>query len=194
MDRLKRLDLSWNKLTGLKPRVFLETESLEVLLLGHNHFKTIDLLELNYMKNLTILDLSFNHLEFLTGMLILPNLKQLFLNNNRLDEIVPNVLSHISKIELINVSYNYLTSIRENMFSGLSRLEVLFLNSNRLHWVCESAFLYCNRLKFISLASNRLIHIPANVFIGPMLGDPNENERSDGIECFFFSFRDFSYF
>lgn len=172
--------MSWNKLVSIKPRVFLETESLEILLLGHNHFKSFDLLELNYMKNLTFLDLSFNHLDSFAGTLILPNLKQLYLNDNRLDEIVPRVLSHITKIELINLSHNYLTSIRENMFSGLSRLEVVFLNSNRIHWVCESAFLYCNRLKMISLASNRLIFIPANVFISPMLGDPNESERSDG--------------
>ncbi|CAF3176449.1 unnamed protein product [Rotaria sp. Silwood2] len=113
---LESMSLTYANLTNISPIIFNRSLSLsspilysiKTLNLSFNSIRIINKNFSYYFPSLEILDLSYNHLIIIrkkTFMNLL-YLKELYLNNNYLKEILPNIFPHQS-LNLINLNKNY---------------------------------------------------------------------------------------
>jgi hypothetical protein len=112
---LKVLDLSTCNLSNIPPNTFRELPKLEALYLSYNKLKVLP--QLQSVKRLNILDLSYNYLTYLNS----------------------EVLSASPKLSHLNLSYNELSTLNTTVTSKLAKV------SNREDlkgnpWVCDCAF------------------------------------------------------
>ncbi|MBA0752603.1 hypothetical protein Gogos_001424 [Gossypium gossypioides] len=116
MNKLEILDLSNNKLLGNNILPYLaEFASLKTLLLDNCGLQgSIDISELNSLKNLKELHLSGNQIE---------SLGSLFQNKRQL---------RLAKLEVLDLSFNYLNNSIFSSLAALPHLKSLNLESNHL--------------------------------------------------------------
>lgn len=114
--------------------------------------------EIQYFKELTYLDVSFNRLTSLPLEIAhLTKLKQIFLNSNQFVEL-PKVICSLANLWVLSVSYNQLTSLPPEI-KNLSLLGEIYMNHNAVdslpHEVGQLA-----QLSHFSCSFNRLKSIP----------------------------------
>ncbi|XP_055636026.1 uncharacterized protein LOC129775370 [Toxorhynchites rutilus septentrionalis] len=125
---------------------------------------------------LTYLDLSRNSLTKLTNITTLVELEALYLYNNRLDSLEPDMLRKLTKLKILDLNYNnivqlcgdclpqslthlrlYYNDLKKLNYSGLSlpSLEILNIEQNKLTSFDASALvLAMPKLTYISLSGN----------------------------------------
>ncbi|XP_067003756.2 toll-like receptor 13 [Anabrus simplex] len=147
LHKLEELDFSWNKISSLHISMFRNATKLKRLILSHNSLSFIYPKVLLPLKDLTFLDLSFNHLlkEPIIGENTLDNV---LLANNRITEIynMTYFTKHIDNLDLsgnlirkvqfhnvntLNLSYNSLTHISKEMWEYLDNLTTVDLGHNQ---------------------------------------------------------------
>ncbi|KAB2621898.1 receptor-like protein 12 [Pyrus ussuriensis x Pyrus communis] len=158
---LDTLDLSSNKLEGPIPKSILKFRGLKILLLSSNNFTGSFLLnDIQQLKNLSSLDLSFNSLSInytetnsshssfpniTTLKLVAGNLRRIpsFLRNqsklstldlsqNQIHGEIPNWIWRLSNLVQLNLSCNSLETLEGHFLNLTSTLSVLDLHSNQL--------------------------------------------------------------
>ncbi|MDP4179949.1 MAG: leucine-rich repeat domain-containing protein [Bacillota bacterium] len=86
---------------------------------------------LQYFSNLEELYLNNQRIEDITPIGYLYKLKKLYLNNNRIKSIYP--LRNLTDLETLNLQYNYIDDINPlSYLSGYSNLTQLYLSNNRI--------------------------------------------------------------
>uniref|UniRef100_A0AC35GAG2 Uncharacterized protein n=1 Tax=Panagrolaimus sp. PS1159 TaxID=55785 RepID=A0AC35GAG2_9BILA len=68
------------------------------------------------------------------------NIRYIYLNENKIKNIVSGTFKQFNSSEVIDLSYNELTEITSNMFSGLESLQHLNLESNAIKEIAAGAF------------------------------------------------------
>ena len=156
---LETLDLSRNLLGGPIREPISRLQNLKILRLANNNLNgTLDLILFANLKNLSILDLSYNHIAvecnsdasiifesistlnlafcgipyFPKILANLPRLSRLDLSGNSISGAIPNWLWSSSSLTYLNLSYNSLTELEIPANLTGTSLNVIDLRSNKL--------------------------------------------------------------
>lgn len=146
---LRTLDVSHNRLnrfpSGL-PRALWDIRA------SRNYLRQLDKNDTAYHWNLRTLDLSWNDLDrvvFINNTL--PALEGLNLSHNRFWTVPTNMPY---KLQMVDLSHNYLLQILPGSLDRLPRLEKFYLHGNRFSWVGEGTFVRLEGLKLLTLGDN----------------------------------------
>ena len=169
---LKKLLLSYNKITYLKPDQFISLQNLKFLDLDHNQIDSVEpdtftgLLNLEelIMKNNKITDLKDN--QFMS----LSRLRLLYLGYNRIQNMEPTVFTGLLNLQSLCLKHNKITHLKLNQFMFLPKLRSVILNNNEIQNVEPGAFtIHSSLLQFINLNFNSITVLPDDLFQGKTL-------------------------
>ena len=160
---LEFLDLSYNKISMLTDVSFSFTNSLSKLNISYNVLTKTEERTFEKLKYLKVLDLSHNKLATLPGKLFskLTSLSHLYLSNNEL----LTVPSNIPILNLLDLSFNKITSVEETQNHVIYPHEIILLGGNPFRCDCKLLWLkefYDTReylLKFVDLDKNKFIPV-----------------------------------
>ncbi|XP_072549731.1 toll-like receptor 5 [Salminus brasiliensis] len=163
MAHLRMLNLSYNLLDKIDSRTFSNLPSLEVLDLSYNNLRILLRDSFSGLPNLIYLDLTDNSLQNLHTMAKLPQLKELFLGNNKIRSLY-GLSDSIRNATVLHLAYNKLTNAEDiyailEEFPNLEGLSVegnifLWCFHNRKHSVSPS-----NKLQLLNLRMTGLQNI-----------------------------------
>ncbi|XP_043470332.1 adhesion G protein-coupled receptor A3 isoform X2 [Leptopilina heterotoma] len=154
---LKRLSISYNKITTLAEGSFNGLENLERLDLNHNQISTIDTYAFKQLINLKRLDLSFN----------------------RISKLGPTLFHSMVVLDRLKLNDNYLTTLKEGTFHRLKSLKQLDVSNNP--WNCN-----CDLYWFSSWINNSTLKLNSPKCATPLnLKDQaiRKLKLTDGINC-----------
>ncbi|XP_074910002.1 transforming growth factor beta activator LRRC32-like [Buteo buteo] len=157
--QLEYLDVCFNQLEAVSDTTLAQLPQLRFLLLGSNH------LDRNYLangrafhllRNIEVLDLSANNLEsHMAGWYIsnLTRLRVLDLSGNKMTSLLMDMFWSTPRLRQLDLSNNYIMEIEKGAFEALEELEVVNLALNSLH--CISGF-SLTQLRVLNLSHNAL--------------------------------------
>ena len=129
--------------------------------------RTIDTFFANMFSNVLMINFSNNsfHNE-IPDFDFLPNLEEIYLNENRLRNLSNDNLfsAFLVELRLLDVEKNEIELLSVDIFSNLKSLLVLSLAHNRLARIDKAYFLSLFSLKHLNLSHNRIESIEANSF------------------------------
>lgn len=161
MTRLEKLNLCNNKLTSLKSELWLPA-SLSRLLLCNNSLYRMDVKEPEFLRNVTILDISYNKISNATSFVAvsLKNLISLRLMGNGV-----NVLQLLNSSDLQSHSLDYsglrlhndmwLTEVCQQLGKSNHSMN-LYLQKNSLRTLGKNVFSSCPPISLLDLSRNHL--------------------------------------
>lgn len=147
---LRKLYLQNNYLSSIADHAFMSLKYLNNLYLQHNLLTSVNI-SLIHLKNVTELDISYNHLLKLSGYQInrLGSIVDFNASHNELTLVESNCFNLAFNLEKLDFSYNYINMVIENtMFENNNKLKYLNFYSNKLNGVQENAFLHCDLIYF----------------------------------------------
>jgi Leucine-rich repeat (LRR) protein len=143
---LEELDLSYNEMTAqtLKPDIFKGKYSAD---------------EYEPIVTLKILRLGNNLLHYLADDLFehTQHIQELYLDNNPIQVIHPNIMhafSDISQLQVLDLSRNELTDLPSAVFQPVKALRVLNLEGNLFNKIPRTALKYAQNLRELSFDDN----------------------------------------
>ncbi|KAK3605813.1 hypothetical protein CHS0354_002430 [Potamilus streckersoni] len=140
------------------------------------------------LTNLELLDLTANEIQYLNESAFrnLPSLKDLKLNNNKLEEIPvfrdnPNLLSlelnhnrihtidmqpltFLTSLESLQITHNDIMHLSKESFPANLTLKKLGLNNNKISYLEAGCFDNLTSLESLKLNKNKIKHIPKELF------------------------------
>jgi len=177
--KLIKIDLSGNRITNIDG--IAKLLDLDTLLLAENNLRNCDFSELLKLRDLRVLDLSFNGLRLSEKTEIiqnLPEIERLYLNKNEFEKFrimsnmrkikelridsnskleVIEIAENIESLEILSANSNKITNINE--ICKLKNLRELQLNDNKIKEISE-IIKNCVKLRILYLANNLLTKIP----------------------------------
>lgn len=186
---LQRLDLSRNEINDIQIGSFVHMSKLKTIQLNQNHierlqsgifngFRMIERIDLSVnsiseiedgvfdgLSTLKILELGFNRLivlpeGFLNGV---TNLVSLFLALNQIQAIHPD-LGNLTKLRILDVSYNPILHIDPEIMFQLDKLESLEVRGCNLTQLDPDVFINQQNLETLDLSENNITTIDWNTF------------------------------
>lgn len=156
LQYISKIDLSVNKLQEFNTSCITSSD-LELMI--HD----------NQLKNLTIrrvssLDASHNQIKHIFIKDGISNLKSLKLANNQLSNIT-GIFEHLSALETLDLSYNYVGKLNISTFARLTNLEHLKLSHTNLSNINFGTFFNQKELKSLDISYNNLNKINFDVFL-----------------------------
>jgi len=121
LNKLIRLDLSWNQIMHLSRERLIGLTSLKTLNLSHNLLGSLDAFPPD-LQPLLVLDVSHNRLRSIArdSLTNLPNLVRLDLRGNLLSELMPEVLMPLKKVRAVDLASNQFSTLP---LEGISAVE-----------------------------------------------------------------------
>lgn len=86
-------------------------------------------------------------------------LEKLILSYNGIKSIYPGTFTGVKKIKSIDLSHNELDILSDDGFAELLNLEELIMDSNSIRTIAGKAFNGLNNIKIINLADNKIVDI-----------------------------------
>nr|XP_009860830.1 slit homolog 3 protein isoform X2 [Ciona intestinalis]XP_026693342.1 slit homolog 3 protein isoform X2 [Ciona intestinalis] len=164
MPKLTFLNLRLNNISGLSKTHLKSFPNLEVLTLQHNNITKIPNDLFKYNRKLIRLYIGPNPIKsFQSNWLGTLSLRSLALRNVSLTKI-PSQLLLQKNLTYVDMSDNYITTIRNKTFSKLTKLKWLILENNRIANIQANAFNGATSLRMIDLSENNLKTLPGSVF------------------------------
>lgn len=117
------------------------------------------------LQNLNYLYLQKNNIVNISADAFygLRQLYELHIEHNELEELTPGFLSGF-EANSIYLSNNKIKELPPNIFKGLFGIMSLYLSSNKLNVLHLDSFAYLNGIEILSLHDNNLCHIPLGMF------------------------------
>ncbi|XP_077194774.1 leucine-rich repeats and immunoglobulin-like domains protein 3 [Paroedura picta] len=187
---IEQLDLSYNRLSSIKPGTLNHLHNLREIKLSGNEFKAIpnlgtissnitllsltcnkisDILaeHLRPFQSLETLDLSDNHISALTMASFPPlPLKYLHINSNRIVSLEPGSFDNLSStLQVLKLNKNRVAFIPQKMFK-LSQLQHLEMNRNKIKMIDGLTFQGLSALKSLRIQRNGLVRLMDGAFWG----------------------------
>lgn len=165
LQQLRSLNLANNRLTRITAATFRNLRQLEHLNLENNQISEIDENAFLHLTNLRVLNLGGNRLKSINFPAAMPRLRQLFLNNNTIQNLddIRMAMDGMPALETLHLDQNQLKSLKtENENGGLKRwptLQVLSLASNQLSGLEADDFVGLKQLRTLSLQGNQLTRL-----------------------------------
>ena len=188
LDTLQTIDLSFNRLAAIPPKIFSTMPNLHSLTLANNTLGTIDLSVFSALKHLQtlnmsgnnldenwirpgifaglhqllVLDLSSNHIARLEQGLVdeLTSLQVLHLGHNKIHTIATHSFRHLANLHILTLEHNQLETVQRQTLAGLSVLNTLNLDANKLHTLHAGSLKNCTALASLGLSHNFLTQVP----------------------------------
>lgn len=112
------------------------------------------------------LDISRNHISELPADFSqsLSSLRELRLDHNNLEQVVPPSLEYLENLEKLDLSHNHIHVLEPGAFRGMSRLRHLYLQSNWLGMVRDGSFSMLPGLEMLLLGHNNISRIETDAF------------------------------
>lgn len=133
-------------------------EGTQILLLQSNNLVKVEQIEMDYLQNLTELDLSQNSftdiLDF--GLKNMPRLLSLHLEENQLTELPDNSFLGLANLQELYLNHNQISRISPKAFLGLVSLLRLHLNSNLLTTIDSRWFQVLPSLEILMIGGNKV--------------------------------------
>ncbi|XP_001371227.2 leucine-rich repeat neuronal protein 2 [Monodelphis domestica] len=130
----------------------------QTLLLQSNNIARVEQNELDYLANLTELDLSQNGFSDARdfGLRALPQLLSLHLEENQLTQLEDDSFAGLANLQELYLNHNQLRRISPGAFTGLGNLLRLHLNSNLLQAVDSRWFQVLPSLEVLMIGGNKV--------------------------------------
>ncbi|XP_072504180.1 leucine-rich repeat neuronal protein 2 [Notamacropus eugenii] len=130
----------------------------QTLLLQSNNIARVEQSDLDYLANLTELDLSQNSFSDARdfGLRALPQLLSLHLEENQLTQLEDNSFMGLANLQELYLNHNQLRRISPGAFAGLGNLLRLHLNSNLLQAVDSRWFQVLPSLEVLMIGGNKV--------------------------------------
>lgn len=168
---LKRIDLNYNLLTKIERNTFAGTTNLKVLSIGDNKIASIDdgVLDLPQVECLYLND---NLIESISQKTFsrMPSIRELYLERNKIKTIPTNLfIENAINITVITFDGNEIYEIEHPAFNGCNNLETLYIRNNLLTKLNRTTFHGAKNLKILSLSGNRIEVIEDGTFDLPSM-------------------------
>ncbi|XP_055532977.1 leucine-rich repeats and immunoglobulin-like domains protein 1 [Wyeomyia smithii] len=139
--------------------------AIQRLVIKFNQIKAIDS-SIQFYADLTMLDLSYNHLLGVPERIFTyqRRLLQLHLNNNKVGTITNKTFHGLEELRVLNLRGNFITELTAGMFKSLLKLEELNLSQNRIERIDPLTFEGLTSLRILNLNDNALDIIPTPTF------------------------------
>lgn len=105
-----------------------------------------------------------NGLTRLERFVGLPNLKQLSMRSNQLEQLPADMFTEVPQLTELDLRQNRLTSLPDNLLAGLTQLETLDLSLNGLLHLPDTLLKDQRQLRYLNLGYNRLTSLNDKVF------------------------------
>ncbi|KAL5010276.1 hypothetical protein ScPMuIL_012581 [Solemya velum] len=114
----------------------------------------------------TFLDLSLNRIKRIspTSLKKLPNLKELYLQNNIIRHIDPEAFHYNNSIKKLWLSHNRLQELPDGMFQQMSSITALYLSKNQIQTIGNKTFDDNNHLAILFLNENHMVYVNSEMF------------------------------
>ncbi|XP_062567890.1 slit homolog 2 protein-like [Saccostrea cucullata] len=154
--KLRILKLCHNKLKQLKKNLFLSNVELVSLYLENNFFENIPIVSLKVLKNLKLLDLSANNIQFIPSLSALSSIKFLYLSNNKIRTIASNAFDGLQHLSMLLLSGNKINNLPEEMSIQFHLMDLgqIILHDNPLTCSCQNWWLISWQKKRCKLHNN----------------------------------------
>jgi len=155
--RVRKLDLSYNELSGTLPSSLEDIQYLNILYLNSNLITAAVPASIGNLKQLTEL-LLYNNLftDIPSTLGDLPNLSNLDLSDNRWTGTIPLSFGNLSNLKTLNIGNNHLSGTIPDTLGRLSNLKWLVLSYNELTGSIPSSLTNLSNLTDLSLDNNQL--------------------------------------
>ncbi len=162
----KLINLNHNKITTLS-NASLYFPFIAKLYLSDNKIANLEPQLFITMRNLLVLDLSYNRLHVLVRNTFMGLSSLILLNltgNYRLLSIEENTFRDLVLLPLLNISGTQLTYINDETFQGLSGLKTLDVSYNTIQFISDNAFVGLVSLSYLELKGNDIKRISRATF------------------------------
>ncbi|XP_068184730.1 toll-like receptor 7 [Antennarius striatus] len=173
LKNLKTLMMNGNKISTTT-NTEMESQSLERLEFRHNRLDMLwrdgDTRFVNYFKklvNLTVLDISYNNLNFIPQQVFssLPDkLTVLYVKNNKLKSFAWGKLQLLQNLQVLDLSGNSLTTVPRILSNCTKSIRELILHDNQILKLTPDFLKDAYNLKYLDLSYNRIAHIEKSSF------------------------------
>uniref|UniRef100_A0A803WCM4 Leucine rich repeats and immunoglobulin like domains 2 n=1 Tax=Ficedula albicollis TaxID=59894 RepID=A0A803WCM4_FICAL len=162
--QLKYLNLSNNRITTLEAGCLDNlSSSLMVIKLNRNRISTIPP-KIFRLPHVQFLELKRNRIKIVESLTFqgLESLKSLKMQRNGMSRLMDGAFFGLGNIEelpmaqLLDLSYNQLTRLKESAFVGLSLLEKLNLGDNHINHIADGVFRGLTNLHTLDLRNNEI--------------------------------------
>lgn len=186
LTRLEVLNISNNSITTLNSSAFEGLSNLHILDLQQNRISDISSDAFMSLQSLTQIDLRNNNIKELPEKLFrnLTNLQEISLGNNLLTKLnlrsdsvttllLPNnsiceiSMLDLPKLEVLDLSWNNLTSLPTDFFENVQNLSTLILDGNPIHFINQAVFKTLSKLQILSMKMMpQLSYLSKETFLG----------------------------
>lgn len=179
LKRCKIVILRVNHLDKVPSSLF-SLNGLEILDLEENNLQNIP--DLSNLSNLKHLNISKNRITTLSGLNYCESLLNLDIRDNNFSELD---ISHVNKLQVLDISYNKFKHLPEGIESKILLTE-LIASGNSLVTIKESYFKHLTNLSRLSLANNLFEEIPDLTLLSNLqelyINDNKLQERPEWLE------------
>ncbi|EJW80886.1 immunoglobulin I-set domain-containing protein [Wuchereria bancrofti] len=162
---LKRLNLGYNKIRSISDEALASLRYLEELNLSHNQISYISGIAFKSLLSLQKIDLGWNKLKTLSFSLHIPNLKELYLNDNSIEDILPELPLNFSSLKTLSLANNTISHLQSKSLMKCYKLENLNLAQNPLLKVPAQALRHvASTLVKLNLSSTHITTIRSDDF------------------------------
>lgn len=162
-SNITNLSLARNQFELLRTESFVSMPNLEILDLREVLVLNVSRDAFVNVPNLRTLLLSGNKLSFIPRGVLLEQLTYLDLSDNSGNVFVSSYFSlgkrrfiGMSKLTVLNLSYNRINGIANDTFEGLTNLVVLGLKNATIFYLGNNSFVFLRNLRFLNLENNPL--------------------------------------
>ncbi|XP_053604749.1 toll-like receptor 7 [Plodia interpunctella] len=173
LRELHTLDLAYNNIRKIPSDLFCALENIISLNLTRNKIKFVDELGFGHKCGSTLqsIDLSHNDIMSLPAdseILHLRRLTQLFLQNNKINELPVDVFSDLLSLKVVNLSDNAINYLPEGLFYNTREIREIYMQNNELESLPKRIFNRLEQLLVLDLSANKLRsdHIEDETFSG----------------------------
>lgn len=168
VPKLRTLELGYNRMTYIDPKLFESLGKLNFLGLWGNELTSFEEHTFDNLTALSTLEISRNKLTTLPQDIFKPlrNLSTLQMASNKFSTLPEELLSQNLNLTSFGFNFNYgnLSTLPSRFLSNLPKLKEVRLLYNKLTVLPEDIFWGSSSLKNISLRGNALSTLPKNIF------------------------------
>ncbi|CAG9858326.1 unnamed protein product [Phyllotreta striolata] len=164
---LLRLHIADGNLSTPLPESLQPLRKLKTLDLHGNQIKDLKRNQFKGLRDVEVLDLSFNQIPKIDGshLMDLTKLSWLNVSNNRFTEITRGAFARNTVLKVLNMSGNKIRKLDQNTFRGMRFLRRLYLADNQIGDIGRGTFSSMKRIGTIDLARNTLKKIDYQMFV-----------------------------
>ena len=158
LPSLRVIDLSDNKFTVVRKKIFGDSPMLTVITLNHNNISTIEseaFFNMTAFRALTVSDNALTNVHPCSWFDAVTNIYFLLLAHNSITNI--DGIQCLSKMKVFNLFDNELSTIPT--LTNLVNLEILDLGRNAIHYVSGDEVTPTTRLRYLFLDGNEMLRL-----------------------------------